>query len=64
MGPAYRLLRKSVIEQELFSTIYSPIKYLSERSRPFNRMIHWYLSFWYSDEREIERHLRDLRSDE
>lgn len=25
MGPAYWLLRKSVIDQELFSSIYSPI---------------------------------------
>jgi hypothetical protein len=64
MGPAYRLLRKNTISQESFSTAYSPIRFISERSEPFDRLVGWYLDFWYSDARELDRLLRQLNSTE
>ena len=60
MGPAYRLLRKGVVQQRTFSSLYAPILYVSDRCTPFDRVIDWYLTLWYSDERELIRELQHM----
>lgn len=62
MGPAYRLLRKDWLHQQTFSSAYSPILHLSDHSRPFFRVMDWYLTVWYSDERELIGWLQELKA--
>jgi hypothetical protein len=60
VGPSYKLLRKGVIQQQTFSSLYSPVIRMAEHNRYFERTLDWYLSFWYSDERQLEESLKSL----
>jgi hypothetical protein len=62
IGPAYRFLRKGVVQQHTFSSLYAPMLYVSDRCRPFYRVMDWHLTLWYSDERELIRGLQKLKS--
>jgi hypothetical protein len=63
MGPNYLFLRKGALAQKAFSSLYRPVLYLSDHSRPVYRAMEWYCSLWYSDEREIARHLREMKTE-
>ena len=59
MDPSYRFLRVGTISQHTFSTIYFSVIYLSERSDSIDQFLNWYLNFWCSDVREMDRRFRE-----
>jgi hypothetical protein len=61
LGPAYRLLRKDSLSQRSFSFWYSPILHMAHQSRLSFRVMDWYLTMWYSDEREMIRWFQELK---
>ena len=55
MGPAYRLLRKDMIQQRTFSCAYWPIVHLAVRYGTVEKVLQWYLDFWYDEAKESFR---------
>jgi len=48
-GPAYRLLRKEVIPQPVFTAVYYPVIWSCRHSRFVDDEFHSYQSLWYDD---------------
>ena len=54
-GPAYWLLRKGMIQQQTFSRTYWPIVHLAVRYGTVEKVLQWYLDFWYGEAKESFR---------
>ncbi len=62
IGPSYLLLRKGDLSQKAFSNIYFPILHFADRSASMDRVLDWYLEFWYSDVKEIQKSFRSANT--
>lgn len=60
IGPSYRLMRMRHIQHGTFMTLYMPTIWCSDNSRVFNRILFYYLEFWYSDTRNLTLWLEQL----
>ena len=64
VGPAYYLLRKQCIPQQAFTSIYGPLVRFCESHNGVRSIFDWYCDLWYSDIREFEKGMKEMKSQE